>query len=469
MGNAAALFFGQAEHTLYARVTPTPAQREFLQEHWNALAEHLKQRLAAHGYPISTWIQGSYKYGTLIKPVHIGEEYDVDLGVYFEWEPSDDTAEPSPVQLREWVQRELVAYGAGMAEVKEVAQPPKERCGRLTYTRRFHIDVPAYHLYARRDRRRLATLSGRWEESDPKAIHKWFKSVLSGEDRDQLRRLIRYLKAWAAIAFRDAEAARPSSIMLTVLVSAIYSDMFFERLWGIDDDDALIRVIEAMYAQLAEDRDVLNPIDQKESLNRIGKDEWPIFMTRLAALRDSANHAKDAADEAAAALAWSEAFSYLMPLPSGDEVEIAEDEEGRALMQVPDVEVLVAGTEDFAAPITRQRNEVLSVAKGQHLRFRILNPQLVPAMALVEWTVRNAGLDSEFLGDLGHVKGGIGMFTVDERATYIGEHFMDLVIRCNGHVYAVRRIRVNVSAAAAGNSKLSPRAWIKLRSRKGRR
>ncbi|WP_425473120.1 cyclic GMP-AMP synthase DncV-like nucleotidyltransferase [Zoogloea oleivorans] len=30
---------------------------------------------------MSTWLQGPYKYGTLIKPVHPGKEYDVDLGI----------------------------------------------------------------------------------------------------------------------------------------------------------------------------------------------------------------------------------------------------------------------------------------------------------------------------------------------------------------------------------------------------
>ena len=43
-----------------------------------------KQALAKHGYTISTWLQGSYTYATLIKPVHLGEEYDVDVGLYFE-------------------------------------------------------------------------------------------------------------------------------------------------------------------------------------------------------------------------------------------------------------------------------------------------------------------------------------------------------------------------------------------------
>ena len=78
MGQASKLFNGNTDQTLIGRVTPTTEQREFLQQQWNDLADHLKQALAKHGYTISTWLQGSYKYATLIKPVHFGEEYDVE-------------------------------------------------------------------------------------------------------------------------------------------------------------------------------------------------------------------------------------------------------------------------------------------------------------------------------------------------------------------------------------------------------
>lgn len=62
MGLAARLFNGAAEQTLYARVTPSSQQVEFLQMQWNELAEHLRRELSQrHGYAVSTWLQGSYK------------------------------------------------------------------------------------------------------------------------------------------------------------------------------------------------------------------------------------------------------------------------------------------------------------------------------------------------------------------------------------------------------------------------
>ena len=110
MGKAARLFNGAAEQTLIDRLTPSQEQRGFLQTQWNDLVEYLKTRLSDnYGYPISTWLQGSYKFGPLIKPVHKGEEYDVDVGLYFEWE-GDGEATPSPGQLRKWVQQAIISY-----------------------------------------------------------------------------------------------------------------------------------------------------------------------------------------------------------------------------------------------------------------------------------------------------------------------------------------------------------------------
>lgn len=470
MGKASRLFNGQAEQTFYGRVTPSPEQREFLQQQWNALADHLRAGLAQHGYSVRTWLQGSYKYGTLIKPVRLGEEYDVDLGLYFEWETEQGQIEPAPVQLREWVQRELLLYKAQQPQLKEVSQPPKERCSRAIYAQQFHIDTPTYHLDPDTDRRRLATLSGQWEDSDPKALYKWFKEVVTESDRDQLRRLIRYLKGWAAIAFDGAEAARPSSILLTVVVSQIFRSMWLERFGGMDDDDALAAIIKAMHAQFSKSREVWNPIDQKESLNRIPREAWPAFMTRLTSLNDCADNAQAAEDEFAAVLAWSEAFGFLMPFPETDEIEITEAASSTAVMQVPDVQIEVGEEWEFKHAIATYRNEVPSVVKGRFLRFTIVNPQIVPAMAQVEWTVRNDGAEAAALGDLGHTRGGIGMHRVEERTAYAGKQYIDMVIRCNGSVYAARRIAVHIEdAKEAAKPRATPRAWITLRSRKARR
>ncbi|MBT0963617.1 CBASS cGAMP synthase [Denitromonas iodatirespirans] len=462
MGHAAQLFAGNRDQTLIKRVTPTAEQRQFLQEQWNALADHLKKHLPArHGYPVSTWLQGSYKYGTLIRPVHPGEEYDVDVGVYFHWTDEGD-ATPSPAQLREWVQDELVLYGRGNGDVKEVVTPPKERCSRVVYARQFHIDTPVYHLDPETDRRRLACLSDAWEDSDPKKLYKWFRNAASGDDREQLRRLVRYLKAWAAVSFDEAPESRPWSILLTVLATQAYQGLWGSLL-GMDDDDALTAVIKKVHGRLFDKKAVPNPVDRTEDLNRISDAGWEGFLPRLQALLDVAERAEAAEDEASAALVWSEAFSFLMPLPETDQVEIVDERSGRAVMVLPDIEVQVHGGNPKTVLAT-YRNEVPSVAKDCELTFRITNPHVVPEYATVEWTVRNEGEDADQVSDLGHRRAGLRMLTANEHTAYVGRHFMDCIVRLNGRVYSVRRVPVNIRNLSYPQRNPPRPAYTKLRS-----
>lgn len=468
MGQAARLFNGSAEQTLYGRVTPTPEQRQFLQDQWNAMADHLKAKLADWGYPVSTWLQGSYKYGTLIRPVHKGEEYDVDVGIYFSWDPKDAVASPTAQQLRTWVQNELVEYKKGVAVLTEVVDPPKERCSRAIYQQQFHIDTPTYHLNPAKDARRLACLSGAWEDSDPKLLYKWFRDVIGPDNREQLRRLVRYLKGWAAVAFEEAPEARPSSILLTVTAAEAFNEMWGARLWGIADDDALIAIAAKLHERFNSDRKVPNPVDRKEELNRIPRDAWDAFLTRLAVLNDAAQAADAAEDEASAALAWEGAFSFLMPFPETDEVEVVESSSGRALMQVPDIDISVYDHKGGNLLAT-YRNEVPSVPKGRWLVFNIANRHVIPQYADISWTVRNDGAEADHIGDLGHIQRGISLNSAGEAAAYLGKHYMDCVIRLNGTVFAVRRVPVYIKPGQQRLIAQAQRTWLKLQTRKGRR
>lgn len=468
MGKASTLFNGALDQTLISRITPTAEQREFLQEQWNALSEHLKQTLGPrHGYTISTWLQGSYKFATLIKPVHLGEEYDVDVGVYFEWNDDEEDV-PTPKLLRDWVQVELLNYESTCEELKKVAEPPKERCSRASYVKQFHIDTPVYHLNRETDTRRLACLSDEWEHSDPKAIYQWFKKAVSGDDRDQLRRLIRYMKAWAAVSFDDAKDSRPSSIFLTVLATKAYQEIWLDRLWGMDDDDALIAIIRRLHDQLNDDRKVENPVDSTEDLNRMCDEAWEGFLPRLSALRDTAERANDAADEASAALIWSEAFSFLMPLPETDEVEVVEESSGRAVMQLPEIQIQVFPPK-ATVPSATYRNEVPSVSKDCKLVFTILNPHVIPDFATVEWTVRNEGEEADALSDLGHRTVGMRLLSNHEHTAYAGRHFTDCVIRVSGQVHAVRRVPVTIRNVQTVPRNPPKPAYTRLRSALRRR
>lgn len=178
----------------------------------------------------------------------------------------------------------------------------------------------------------------------------------------------------------------------------------------MDDDDALIAIIEALHDRLYDDRKVKNPIDDGEDLNRMTSEGWDGFLPRLTALRDVADRADNSEDEASAALIWSEAFSFLMPLPETDQVEVVEEASGRAVMQLPEIDITVH-TRNPKVFVARFKNEVPSVAKDCDLTFTITNPHVVPEYATVEWTVRNEGGEAEARSDLGHRTMGMRMLS----------------------------------------------------------
>jgi hypothetical protein len=466
VGLAAELFYRPSAdpQSLHSRITPTTEQREFLQENWNAFAEFLREDLSDRsGYPIATWIQGSYKFGTLIRPLSKGEEYDVDLGVYYEW-PDTENATPEAKQLKDWTQAASMDYRFKCEDVKKVDNPARERCSRIQYGKQFHIDVPSYHLNSEQDLRRLATETKGWEESDPKAIYVWFKALVGNPERDQVRRLIRYMKAWAAVAFEEILPARPSSILLTVLVAQAFNASSDDTL---DDEDAFVVVVRFIYDRLSVNRRVGNPVNEDEDLNRIDRDHWDAFMETLEKLRDAGDKAADAGDSNGAALAWSEVFSYVFPLPEAEGIEV-ENVAKAAVMVLPNIRIDV--TDDGSGRhLGTYTNQVPSVPKKCSLRFTITNPEIIPAYATIEWTVRNEGREAEDIGDIGHRRITARKLTMDERTAYAGRQFMDCVVKSNGNVLAVRRVPVLILDVAYPPRNPPRPPYVRLRAKLRRR
>jgi Adenylyl/Guanylyl and SMODS C-terminal sensor domain len=441
MGKASKLFFStdNERETLYTRIVPTEDHTTFLQENWNRLAEFLRCELQEiSGFPIRTWLQGSYKFATVIRPLSLHDEYDVDLGIYFCW-ASDEKATPAPQQVKQWVQACMMNFLKHEPGVKEVEQPMKERCSRIRYQKQFHIDVPAYHLDEEKDQRLLATATKGWEDSDPKALFLWFAEQAENPERAQLRRIVRYLKAWAILTFRDNPGARPCSILLTVLVTKAFLGL---RNAESDDEDAFCAVVEAIYLRLKDNSVVLNPVNKEENLNRLDREALNAFLNSLASLVNICSRALQAEDEGAAALVWDEAFSYLFPLPQEDTSVEFDAGNGRAVMLAPVIHIDVRDASGNF--LGTYRDEVPPLLKSCRLKFRIINPSVVPPWATIDWVVRNEGEDAASVSDIGHAKRGTRDFENEERTAYNGRHFMDCIVRANGQVISVKRIPVYI-------------------------
>lgn len=133
--------------TLHRRITPSKDQRAEQKERWNHLAEYLIEDLGKRsGCKITSLLQGSYKFGTQIRPKR-NQDFDIDLGVYFHWSEQEDGELFNETALKAMVQASLLEYEPeDKTDQVEVLDPPKNRCSRIKFDNGFHIDVPAYHF-----------------------------------------------------------------------------------------------------------------------------------------------------------------------------------------------------------------------------------------------------------------------------------------------------------------------------------
>jgi len=290
MGSSSFLFFSAdaSDQTLHRRITPTEEQSDNQQERWNTLADYLRSDLKKKtGLSLRTWLQGSYKFGTQIRPTQKGDEFDIDLGIYFEWQGLCTKGFLDPAQIKTLVQSSLAEYDGD--DVRKLVSPPKERCSRLSFEGHFHIDVPSYHLDPGRDSRSLATQTHGWGSSDPKALYLWFKNLFENPERARARRLIRYTKCWAALKFPEI-SSRPTSTLLTVLIAEAFCEISEED--RKSDDQALGAVLEVATTKLKSGLKVMNPVDNAECLSeRLGNSDYQVFIKQLDEFRATATSA----------------------------------------------------------------------------------------------------------------------------------------------------------------------------------
>jgi len=466
MSIASKLFFSTdvEKQTLHRRIIPTDKQQEVQQERWNDLSEYLKEDLYEKTeYPIKSWLQGSYKFATQIRPSSPSEEFDIDLGIYFIWDGNPNDGKFNPYELKNIVQESLTTYAEeSKDEVKELLVPPKNRCNRIIFSDNFHIDIPVYHLDEKSDTRNLATEENIWENSDPKALFQWFKKECKDEQEGlQIRRMVRYIKMWASLNFESEH--RPSTIMLTVLTVEAYKKISFDK---IDDDDLFSVCIKNISEIIIKDKIVLNPIDDQEDINRLPDQDFDIFKERIENLYDISKRALKSSTEMDSAVIWQEAFKHFFPLPEILEEDITKGSKALSVIEFnPQVEV-IARPKDNLNKIYCDINKIGPIPRECDIYFKITNANLIPQGSRIEWMVRNEGEEAEYKNDLGHYKG--GNIEATENSAYNGIHYMDLVIKSYlGCPIGFRRIPVTIEGVPfpARNPKNKP-GYLKIRNKR---
>lgn len=285
--------------TFHDKVALSPGKKASLRTSRDAVRERIRN-FFREGLEVEApkfHAQGSYAMGTTVNPLN--GEFDIDDGVYLQHlDRHDSTKWPTPDTVHKW----LITAVDGQTDEQPV---DKRTCVRVLYTGRYHVDLPSYAML---NGEFLLAEKGEagWHRSDPKALADWFKRQVR-QRGEQLRRVVRYLKAWA-----DYQAGKrgtmPSSLILTVLAT--------EHFCPSDRDDvSLSNTATAIRNAVKPVFCVRNPVDPAEELtSRLEADQKTRFQKAISELADDSVTAVASTNTAKASRLWRGQLGDRFPL-----------------------------------------------------------------------------------------------------------------------------------------------------------
>lgn len=282
----------------HGEIVLLPSKKKFLREARDSLRKRIKDYFnnKREEVPPKFWNQGSYAMATIVNP--LDGEYDIDDGVYLQNLDKNKNNWPTPETVHGWI------YEAVRGHTKE-DPVDKNPCIRVIYSGQYHVDLPIYGEY--KNEFYLAERGEKgWHVSDPKALTEWFKNQVKQND-EQLRNIVRYLKAWADYKSKSKNVILPSGLILTILAVENYASR--ER-----DDSAFGRTVRNIYQKIDDSFIVYNPVDQSEILtDRLTDTQKKNFKDLLSNLLDSANKAVEEKSKKDACKIWGKEFGDRFP------------------------------------------------------------------------------------------------------------------------------------------------------------
>lgn len=193
--------------------------------------------------------QGSYRMGTEVKP--IDKDYDIDVGLRFNVNKNDYE---DPLTLKKQIRDILKNHTEYGAEIKTP-------CVTVTYKKdgetAYHVDIVTYtyedkenkesQLYLAKGKEFAKAENIKWEVADPLGLINEIENRFSGEDKEQYKRIIRYLKRWKNLNFSSDGNNEVPGIGITLLAYDLFSPSkeydYLEEKYVYDDLNALIDFI----------------------------------------------------------------------------------------------------------------------------------------------------------------------------------------------------------------------------------
>lgn len=312
-----------------------------LREKRDIVLKKLKQRLKAlfeekEETPpkYTTFDQGSYKLGTGVKP--LTGDFDIDVGLLFEVDRKDH---PDPVEVKQWVFEAL----DGHTKKVEVRRP----CVTVFYQSGddplYHVDLAVYSAAESNSDRKTCLGKGKqaslpenrfWEEADPDGLIRVLAGKFSGDDWEQFRRCLRYLKRWKDLKFPADGNAAPVGVGLTVAgYNWFYPkqkvvDAYASKTCA-DDLGALLNFVGAMhlnFQSVLRDDELVDRLEAKlpvvpynDVFERMSKQHMVQFKEKLQKLASALEEASKEADPVEACKTLQKFFGDDFPVPKKDD------------------------------------------------------------------------------------------------------------------------------------------------------
>jgi hypothetical protein len=203
----------------------------------NSLASHIANCDAIKDRGPELYIQGSFKLGTVVKPIDSTQKFDIDIVCVLTSDSKDNITKD---ELKKVIGDALKTHPILGSKFK-----PKSRCWCAEIDEQFKVDVvPAI---VDRDSHNGGILiqdkyETRWQHTNPKAYFKWFderrkmllvakNNVQDGIDMSNLEDdikmplqvAVQILKRMRDYHFRNNQDFKPSSIILTTIAATYYN------------------------------------------------------------------------------------------------------------------------------------------------------------------------------------------------------------------------------------------------------
>ncbi|WRU97855.1 nucleotidyltransferase (plasmid) [Priestia filamentosa] len=281
--------------------------------------------------------QGSYAVDLGITPED--KDYDIDEGIIFDLYKEDYT---DSVELKKMIKDILKNHTSTLPKVKNP-------CVTVTYSLdeepQYHVDLPVYlkskydsHLYLAWGKEFASEDNKYWDKADPEGLNNHISTSFTGEDKQQFKRVVRYMKKWKDICFASSGSARPPSVGITVAAVDLFSPIQkYDSLSGKSKDDDLA-ALKAFVTQL---RNKFMPVwdsDKQEYLysisynlpvepyknifSKMSNSQMNIFYEKLGKLESALLKAQEEEDP-------HEACKILSPKYFGSKFLIPESKEAR--------------------------------------------------------------------------------------------------------------------------------------------